>query len=146
MADNHDKATRSYNMSRIRAKNTRPELLVRKAIFAKGFRYRLHGKDLPGKPDLVLSKYKTVIFIHGCFWHGHHGCRKAVMPKSNTDYWQPKILRNQLRDEEHIEKLKKAGWRIIVLWECALRKKNIDAAIAEVVAQLLENLPHKNNL
>lgn len=146
MADNHDKATRSYNMSRIRAKNTRPELLVRKAIFAKGFRYRLHDKDLPGKPDLVLLKYKTVIFIHGCFWHGHPGCRKAVMPKSNTDYWQPKILRNRSRDEKHTEELKKAGWQIIVLWECALHKNNIDAAIAEVIAQLLKNQPDKNIL
>jgi len=91
MTDVHDKQTRSYNMSQIKGKNTKPEMLVRRFLFSKGFRYRLHVKDLPGKPDLVLPKYKTVIFINGCFWHGHEGCRYFVIPKTRTEWWLHKI-------------------------------------------------------
>ncbi len=100
MTDVHDKATRSYNMSRVRGKDTKPEMLVRKFLFSKGFRYRLHDKKLPGKPDIVLPKYKTVIFINGCFWHGHEGCRYFVVPKTRTEWWMGKITGTQKRDCE----------------------------------------------
>src|SRR6266487_4753063 len=98
MADVHDKETRSYNMSRIKSRNTKPELLVRKFLHAHGFRYRLHVKDLPGKPDIVLPKYRTVIFIHGCFWHGHEGCKYFVVPKTRTEWWLTKINSNKAND------------------------------------------------
>src|SRR5688572_23284097 len=98
MADTHSRAVRSYNMSRIRSVNTRPEITVRKYLFGKGLRYRLHEKLLPGTPDLVLRKYEAVVFIHGCFWHGHTGCRKYIVPKTNTQYWQEKIAKNKRRD------------------------------------------------
>jgi DNA mismatch endonuclease (patch repair protein) len=99
MTDVHNKATRSYNMSRIHATDTRPELLVRRYLHAQGYRYRLHVKDLPGKPDMVLPKYKTVIFIHGCFWHGHEGCKYYVVPKTRTEWWLAKIGKNREEDE-----------------------------------------------
>src|SRR5882757_4447378 len=118
MADVHSKETRSYNMSQIRSKDTKPEILVRKFLHKNGFRYRLHVKNLPGKPDIVLPKYKTVIFIHGCFWHGHEGCKYYVVPKSNTSYWRPKIERNIQRDVLAENILKEAGWNIIKVWEC----------------------------
>jgi DNA mismatch endonuclease (patch repair protein) len=115
---------RSKNMSKIRSKDSKPEITVRKMLFKEGFRFRLHDKKLPGKPDIVLKKYKTVIFVHGCFWHQHEGCKRANMPKSNLEYWVPKIERNVQRDEEHTEKLKNAGWNVIVIWECEV--KNIE--------------------
>lgn len=120
MADVHSKAVRSYNMSRIRSKNTKPELAVRKALFAEGFRYRLHDKKLPGKPDIVLKKYKTVIFIHGCFWHGHEGCRYFVVPKTRTEWWVNKINTNKQNDLIAIYKLRKLNWKIIILWACEI--------------------------
>src|SRR5690606_38314620 len=98
MTDVHDKETRSYNMSQIRAKDTKPEMLVRKFLFSKGFRFRIHDKKLPGKPDIVLRKFQTVIFIHGCFWHGHDECSYYVVPKSNTDFWVQKIKGNKEKD------------------------------------------------
>ena len=107
MADVHDKATRSYNMSQIRSRNTKPEMLVRKFLHAQGFRYKLHDKKLPGKPDIVLPKYKTVIFIHGCFWHGHANCKYFKIPESRPEYWRPKIQGNILKDLESKKKLKK---------------------------------------
>jgi DNA mismatch endonuclease (patch repair protein) len=122
MADVHSKEVRSYNMSRIRSKDTKPELIVRKFLFPKGYRYRLHDRKLPGKPDLVLSKYKTVIFIHGCFWHAHEGCKYAVTPKSNQQYWLPKIEKNKLKDIAAYQQLVKMNWKVIVIWECALKK------------------------
>jgi DNA mismatch endonuclease, patch repair protein len=121
MADVHDKKTRSYNMSRIRAKDTKPEMLVRRFLHAQGFRYKLHDKTLPGKPDLVLPKYKTVIFIHGCFWHGHEGCRYYVIPKTRTDWWLSKISTNKTNDSKAEQKLMKEQWKIIILWECDLK-------------------------
>lgn len=120
--DNHDKATRSYNMSRIRSTNTKPEELVRKYLFSKGLRYRKNDKRYCGKPDIVLPKYNTIIFVNGCFWHGHEGCRYFVMPKSNLEYWNNKIRRNIDRDKQNIEKLKSEGWKVIVVWECELIK------------------------
>lgn len=120
--DNHDKETRSYNMSQIRSVNTKPEETVRKFLFSRGFRYRKNDRRFPGKPDIVLPKYRTVIFVNGCFWHGHNGCRYFVMPKSNTDYWKNKIERNIVRDRKNIELLKQQGWKVIVIWECQLKK------------------------
>src|ERR1044071_886761 len=121
MVDVHSKATRSYNMSRIKGKNTKPEMLVRKFLHAQGFRYKLHDKTLPGKPDIVLPKYKTVIFVHGCFWHGHEGCRYFVVPKTRTEWWMEKIRKNISNDALKQEALRKAGWKVIQIWECELR-------------------------
>lgn len=123
MADNLSKETRSYNMSRIRSKDTRPEMQVRKFLFSQGFRYRLHSLKLPGNPDLVLKKYKCVIFVHGCFWHGHHNCRYSVAPKSNQNYWTSKIERNKNRDVKIKEAIRELGWNIITVWECELKPK-----------------------
>ncbi len=125
MADVHDKKTRSYNMSQIKGKNTKPEMLVRRFLHANGFRYRLHVKNLPGKPDIVLPKYKTVIFVHGCFWHGHEHCKYFVVPKTRTDWWLNKINSNISNDAKAIKALKKEGWKIIHLWECNLKPLRI---------------------
>ncbi len=113
MADVHDKETRSYNMSRIKGKDTKPEMLVRKFLHANGFRYRLHVKNLPGKPDIVLPKYKTVIFVHGCFWHGHEGCRYFVVPKTRTEWWLNKINGNIENDA--CKASHKSSWKVIRL-------------------------------
>jgi DNA mismatch endonuclease (patch repair protein) len=121
MADVHSEKVRSYNMSRIKAKNTKPEVLVRKFLHNKGLRFRLHPAGMPGKPDVVLPKYKTVIFVHGCFWHGHAGCRYFVVPKTRTEFWTEKIRSNQIRDEKATHELTAAGWRVITVWECELK-------------------------
>jgi len=117
----HNKVTRSFNMSRIKGKNTKPEMLVRRFLFAHGFRYRLNVKTLPGKPDIVLPKYKTVIFINGCFWHGHKGCKYFVIPKTRTEWWLSKIKDTQKRDREAEIQLNVLGWKVITLWECQLK-------------------------
>ncbi|MBP4043946.1 very short patch repair endonuclease [Chromobacterium violaceum] len=122
MTDIVDKATRSRMMSGIRGKNTKPELLIRKALHARGFRYRLHNKNLPGKPDLAFPKYKAVVFIHGCFWHGHD-CHYFKVPQTRTAFWLEKINGNRERDTRQLMQLRLAGWRILVVWECATRKK-----------------------
>jgi DNA mismatch endonuclease (patch repair protein) len=121
MADVHDKKTRSYNMSQIKGKNTKPEMLVRRFLHANGFRYRLHVKNLPGKPDIVLPKYKTVIFVHGCFWHGHKHCKYFVVPKTRLEWWLNKINGNIANDEKAAQLLKKDDWKILILWECDLK-------------------------
>lgn len=110
-------------MSRIRSKNTKPEILVRKFLFAHGFRYRINVKTLPGTPDIVLKKYKTVIFVNGCFWHGHEGCRYAHLPKSNLEYWETKINKNKERDLQERIQLRRMGWHVIQFWECQLKPK-----------------------
>lgn len=120
--DVHDKETRSYNMSCIKGKNTKPEEMVRKFLFSKGFRYRKNDKRLPGSPDIVLPKYKTVIFVNGCFWHGHEGCKYFVWPKSNEEFWKNKIKTNIERDNKKIEQLEELGWKVIIVWECELKK------------------------
>ena len=120
MTDVHDIKTRSYNMSRIRGKNTQPELIVRKFLFSKGLRYKLHDNNLPGKPDIVLPRYKKIILIHGCFWHGHEGCRYFVIPKTRTEWWVSKIRRNKETDLKTIDALQKMGWSIKIIWECEL--------------------------
>lgn len=119
-------AKRSEVMSKIRGKNTKPELLVRSYLFKKGFRYHLHKKDLPGCPDLVLRKYKTVIFIHGCFWHQHKECNEGKIPSTNSLYWQHKLNKNILRDEKNLKLLKEAGWKVIIIWECEVAKSYSD--------------------
>lgn len=136
MADVHDKKTRSFNMSQIKGKNTKPEMLVRKFLHAQGFRYKLHDKKLPGKPDLVLPKYKTLIFIHGCFWHGHEGCRYYVVPKTRTDWWVNKININKANDTKAIKALKKDGWKIITLWECDLKRAKIEKTLSKLLQRL----------
>jgi DNA mismatch endonuclease, patch repair protein len=137
MADVHDKETRSYNMSQIKSKNTKPEMLVRKFLHANGFRYRLHVKNLPGKPDIVLPKYKTVIFVHGCFWHGHVGCRYYVVPKTKTQWWLNKINSNTANDEKAIKALKNQGWKVINVWECNLRKNKVDKTLANLPGKIV---------
>ncbi len=136
MTDVHDKKTRSYNMSRIRSKGTKPEILVRKYLFSKGFRYRLNVKKLPGTPDIVLSKYKTVIFIHGCFWHGHENCKYYVIPQTRTDWWVTKIIHNKALDVENFEKLKSLGWNVLIIFECELMKDKREHILREITTQL----------
>lgn len=132
MADVHDKATRSYNMSRIKGKDTKPEMLVRRFLHANGFRYRLHVKDLPGKPDIILSKYRTVIFVHGCFWHGHEGCKYFKLPGTRTEWWREKIDRNKENDTKAVRSLRKAGWKVISIWECQLKPANITKTLLRI--------------
>jgi len=115
---------RSANMSKIRSVNTRPEMVVRSLLHRRGYRFRLHRNDLPGKPDIVLPKHKAIILIHGCFWHGHN-CKIASSPKSNKEYWTPKILSNRTRDARNLEKLREQGWHVLILWECEIRKIDI---------------------
>ena len=124
MADKLSPAQRSANMSRVQNKNTKPELLVRRVLHAAGYRFRLHCRDLPGSPDIVLPKWKTVIFVHGCFWHGHAGCRRSKLPATRTEFWQAKIERNQDRDRVATEELTALGYRVVTLWECELRDES----------------------
>ncbi len=136
MADVHSKAVRSYNMSRIKGKDTKPEMLVRRFLHGHGYRYKLHDKTLPGKPDIVLPKYNTVIFIHGCFWHGHSNCKYYVVPKTRTGWWLAKINGNIANDKKHLTALRKAGWKIITIWECQLKPKKADKTLARLLAQI----------
>lgn len=136
MTDVHTKAQRSFNMSQIKGKDTKPEMIVRKALFAHGFRYRLHDKKLPGKPDIVLKKFKTVIFIHGCFWHGHEGCNYFVIPKTRTEWWMQKINRNKELDHLNIGRIASAKWRVITIYECDLRGKKLTASINKLINRL----------
>ncbi|MFQ5445761.1 MAG: very short patch repair endonuclease [Saprospiraceae bacterium] len=123
MADVHKPKVRSYNMSRIRNVDTKPEMIVRRFLHSNGFRYRLHMKKLPGKPDIVLKKYNTIIQVHGCFWHAHNGCKESHIPKSRQEYWGPKIKRTVERDEQNELALKRLGWRVITIWECEIERE-----------------------
>lgn len=128
-------------MSKIRGKNTKPERILRKALYARGFRYRLHVKDLPGKPDIVLRKYKTVIFVNGCFWHGHDGCKFASIPKSNTDFWLNKIVTNQRRDQLSVCQLEADGWNVLTIWECEIvHQSRLDELLDRIVDSLYAQL------
>ena len=124
-------------MSHIRSKDTKPEQLVRRALWHNGFRYRLHVKGLPGKPDIVLPKYRTVIFINGCFWHGHEGCRYYVIPKTNTRFWLDKITSNKARDVRDESALNDAGWQVVTIWECELKKGTREETIERLLKSLL---------
>ncbi|MCO6488508.1 MAG: DNA mismatch endonuclease Vsr [Phaeodactylibacter sp.] len=139
MADIHDRKTRSYNMSQIRSKDTKPEMIVRKYLFGKGYRYRLHDKKLPGKPDLVLPKFNTVIFVNGCFWHGHEGCKYYVVPKTRTEWWLNKINRNKDLDLKNINKLKSDGWKVIIIFECELKDRKAEKTLNKIVKLLEAN-------
>ena len=144
-----NKEKRSECMSKIRSKDTKPELALRKALFARGFRYRVNDKNLPGKPDIVLPKYKTVIFLHGCFWHRHEGCKYAYTPKTNTKFWVDKITSNRERDKVNAEKLTTLDWNVVTVWECEIRHKykhDLTPLIDKVEAEILGNIPKKISL
>ena len=140
MADVLTPEQRSFNMSRIRGKDTGIEVAVRKYLFSKGYRYRKNDARYPGKPDIVLPKYKTVIFIHGCFWHRHEGCRYATMPKTREEFWKTKFQKNVSNDRKHQEELESAGWRVLTIWECELKKDRFE----ETMQHLLEKIEHTN--
>ncbi len=124
-------------MASIRGKNTKPELLLRRALHMRGFRFRLHAKDIPGRPDLVLRKFSAVVFVHGCFWHRHEGCRHATVPATRTEYWTSKFERNVARDSEVLSSLAEAGWRVATVWECALRKAEHVDVSTQILASWL---------
>ncbi len=133
MADVHDARTRSYNMSQIKGKNTKPEIIVRKFLFSRGFRFRLHDKKLPGTPDIILPRYKTAIFVNGCFWHGHDGCKYYVVPKTRPEEWLAKINRNKEKDIENNYKLAQKGWKVITIFECELKSDKRPDTLNELI-------------
>lgn len=136
MADVHDKMTRSFNRSQIHSKNTKPEEIVRKYLFAQGLRYRKNDKRYPGHPDIVLPKYKTVIFVHGCFWHLHKGCSRAKLPTSNVEFWRKKLSANAERDIKEKNELEAIGWRVLVVWECQLKKAIREQTLRKLCEQI----------
>lgn len=142
MADVHTPEVRSYNMSRIKATDTKPEEMVRKYLFAAGLRYRKNDKRFPGKPDIVLPKYRTVVFVNGCFWHGHEGCKYFKWPKSNQEFWKQKIQANQERDQQKTKELEELGWHVIIVWECSL-KGNSENMLMNLLSEITSQ-PHKN--
>jgi len=140
MTDVHNAERRSANMRAIRQKNTSPEIQIRRLLFAQGLRFRLHVKSLPGSPDIVLAKYKVAVFVHGCFWHGH-ACHLFKVPATRTEFWMDKIQSNCNRDVRDEAKLLSAGWRVLTVWECALKgkaKRSIDEIVTDMVAWILE--------
>ena len=139
MPDNHTPAQRHNNMASIHSASTKPEMMLRHALWYQGFRYRINDKSLPGRPDIVLPKYRTVIFVHGCFWHGHKDCKYYTIPKTNTEFWMAKVARNQERDQEVWRKLEAKGWSVIIVWECQLKKANLDETLDRVAAEIVRN-------
>lgn len=139
MPDRLTKEERHKCMASVRAKDTRPELSLRRSLWRKGFRYRVNDKRLPGSPDIVLPKYKTVIFVNGCFWHGHQGCKSFRVPSSNSDFWTTKIGRNKERDQEVWRQLEARGWSVIVVWECELKKSLMENTVGNVVSTIRKN-------
>ena len=139
MPDTMTPQQRFICMSRNRAKNTRPEQVLRGELWHRGFRYLLNDKRLPGSPDIVLPKYRTVIFVHGCFWHGHKGCKNYTVPKTNTEFGVAKVARNQLRDQEVWRRLEAKGWSVIIVWECQLKKAVIDGTVKRVAEEIVQN-------
>ena len=140
MPDHLTPQQRHRCMSHIHSKATKPEILVRKWLWAHGYRYRLNVKSVPGKPDIVMRKYRTAIFVNGCFWHGHEGCKQFVLPKTNTEFWQNKIKYNRARDQKNYETLINAGWQVIVLWQCKLTKQELEPTMQQVAVTLNQNL------
>ncbi len=135
--DSVSKEKRSWNMSRIKSENTKPEKKLRSWLFKEGYRYRLHKKELPGSPDIVLKKYKTVIFVNGCYWHRHENCKLAYNPKSNIEFWQKKFKENVSRDKKNYKKIKQLGWKVIICWECQI-KNNFDV-VKEKIEKIFKN-------
>ena len=139
MADIMTKEERSIRMSRIHSASTKPEIKLRRALWRIGFRYKVNDKKLPGKPDIVLPKYHTVVFVHGCFWHGHKGCPTSHIPETNTTFWTAKIARNQERDQEVWRQLEAKGWFVIIVWECQLKKAKFQETVESVAAEIRQN-------
>ena len=139
MPDHLTPQQRHRCMSHIRSKATKPEMLVRKWLWAHGYRYRLNVKSVPGKPDIVMRKYRTAIFVNGCFWHGHEGCKYFVMPKSNTEFWQNKIAHNRQRDQRNYDILLQNGWQVIIIWQCKLTKQELELTMQSVALALNQN-------
>ncbi|BFG70006.1 very short patch repair endonuclease [Sediminibacterium sp. KACHI17] len=138
MTDVHDKETRSYNMSQIKGRDTKPETVVRSYLHSQGLRFRLHNKKLPGKPDITLRKYQTVIFVNGCFWHGHKKCKYFVLPKTRTEWWKNKIVSTKKRDQKNLDKLKKNGWTPLVIWECELKPNKREENLKRTLINILK--------
>ena len=139
MADTHSKEVRSRNMSHIRSTNSKPEEIVRKYLFSRGLRYRKNVRSLPGTPDIVLKKYRTVVFVNGCFWH-HHDCGRFVWPATQTEYWRTKIDRNTERDKENYDLLTAQGWQVLIIWECQLKKKVSDKQLQILYEKIISNI------
>ena len=139
MPDTLTKEQRHNAMSAIHSSSTKPELKLRRALWRQGFRYRVNDKRLPGRPDVVLPKYRTVVFLHGCFWHGHKDCKNYTVPKTNTEFWVAKVARNQKRDQEVWRKLEAKGWSVIIVWECELKKAKIEETIDRVAEEIVRN-------
>ena len=137
MTDVHPSHIRSYNMSRIKSKDTKPELLIRSYLHSKGLRYKLHDKKLPGKPDLVFPRYRTVLFVHGCFWHMHENCKFASIPKTKTEWWIAKLSKNVERDEKNVKELTERGWNVLIHWECEKSSEDLE----KTYKRILKNEP-----
>ena len=137
MADIHDSETRSFNMSQIKGSDTKPELVVRIYLHAHGLRFRLHQKELPGKPDIILPKYNTVIFVNGCFWHSHMGCRYFVVPKTRTEWWMDKLQKNAKRDTDNLRTLTSMGWNTITVWECELKTATRSVTLEKIYNSII---------
>lgn len=140
MVDKFSKETRSYVMSQVKGKDTKPEILVRKYLFSKGLRFRKNDKRYPGTPDIVLPKYRTVVFVNGCFWHFHEGCKYASIPKSNVDFWEKKLFRNRERDKHNQKELESMGWTVITVWECKLKKDKLEQTLEELYKQIISEV------
>lgn len=139
VADTMTESQRHFTMSQVHSSSTKPELKLRHALWRHGFRYRINAKQLPGKPDIVLPKYRTAIFVHGCFWHGHDECDKYTVPKTNTEFWTAKVTRNRERDQETWRQLEAKGWFVIIVWECELEKAKFQDTLARVEAEIISN-------
>ncbi len=139
MSDNHTPEQRHRNMAAVHSASTKPEMKLRRALWRQGLRYRVNDKRLPGKPDIVLPKYHTVVFVHGCFWHGHKDCKYYTVPETNKEFWVAKVARNQKRDQEVWRKLEAKGWSVVIVWECQLKKANLDATVARVAEEIVQN-------
>lgn len=136
MVDKFSKDTRSHIMSRVRSKDTKPEILVRRYLFSRGLRFRKNDKRYPGSPDVVLPKYRTMVFIHGCFWHLHEGCKRSSLPKSNVEFWEKKLYGNRERDKRNRKELESMGWTVITVWECQLKKDKYERTLKDLYGQI----------